>query len=424
MASSQRNDIAFYSRYCMGRFILPAFTGEHHGQILEILREAAGRCTDKPVLFYVSDAELAFVWHFRRELEPIFRFLLPPERILEGLFNKVLFSRIAEEKGLPVPRTMTVTGGSVLNPRFAWNSFPCIVKPAFSQDWVWDTEEQWERYGPYKKALRRIDSREELLEFCHGLPSRAAGFVIQSYIDGGDDAIQSFHGYFNERSQCLGYFVGRKIRTYPPHTGGSAYIRTVQNDSLAQLSLGLLQLIGFRGIVKIDYKWDAQEGNYKILEINTRYNLWQLLGSHAGVNLAAIAYHHQVDTHLLPRMQYKPDVRLLYMKQDLRAFVAGYRKLGEWTTLSYVKSLFWRTTYRVFDPRDPIPFLHSIAGFLKRIMLRYIFGWFRPLSGSTARPSSLRTDAVPAQRRLHLPVPAEPLVQQNAKTLRGRFQEP
>lgn len=381
-----------------------------------MLRKVARNCIDKPVLFYVSDAELTLVWRRRRELETMFRFLLPPERLLEGLFNKALFSGIAEKEGLPVPKTISVVDASKLDAHLDRISFPCIVKPAFSQDWVWDTEEQWDRYGPYKKALRRIDSREELLEFCEGLPFRSAGFVIQSYIDGGDDAIQSFHGYFNERSQCLGYFVGRKIRTYPPHTGGSTYIRTMEENGLAALSIGHLQRIEFRGIVKIDYKWDRHEGNYKILEMNTRYNLWQLLGAYAGVNLAAVAYHHQCDTHLLPRTRYKTDVRLLYLKQDLRAFVAGYRKLGEWTTLSYVKSLLWRTTYRVFDPRDPVPFLHSGAGFFKRMALRLFSGWFgtRSVSGVV----------LPQPRYLRLPPVEESLGQNQFKEIESRFQEP
>ncbi len=373
VASSQRDDIAFYSKYCGGRIFLPSFQQSNEEKIAQLLETFARQQKECPVLYYTSDAELAFIWHYRDRLSSLYRFLLPSDQLLECLFNKVLFSSFAKAYDLPIPETTIAKGTDDLNSTISFIEYPCIVKPAFTQDWVWDTEEQRTKFGPYKKALRRIASKEELVDFCRALPKRQSGYLIQSYIEGSDENILSFHGYFDEQSRCLGYFVGRKIRTYPPNTGGSAYVRTIYHPTLAQLSIECLQQIQFKGIVKIDFKWDPRSQDFKILEMNPRYNLWEVVGALAGANLAYIAYEHQRGKEIPPQVYYKNDVRLLYFKQDARAFFGGYRALGEWTLKTYLQSLKRKKYYRVFDRKDMRPFLVSLFAFVKRNVGR-LFG--------------------------------------------------
>lgn len=237
---------------------------------------------------------------------------------------------------------------------------------------MWETEAQARKFGWYKKALRRFESKESLLEFCHALPDRASGFLIQSYIDGRDETIVSFHGYFDENSRCLGSFLGRKIRTYPPHTGGSAYVQTIHDERLVQLSVEYLKRLQFKGIVKIDYKWDENENVYKMLEINPRYNLWELVGAFAGVNLVNLAYRHQRGENVTPQYTYKDDVRFLYFKQDIRAYWEGYRKNREWSLRTFLRSYVHNKYFRVFEWRDPLPFVRSVVGFCKRNLARLV----------------------------------------------------
>jgi len=372
VASCQPHNIAFYSRYCAGKAVLPKFEPANESSIVEQLRRVSTGLGGRPVLFYVSDPELSFVSRFRKNLQPYYRFLVPQDEALENLFNKALFSKLAREHDLPVPPTVIINDIDELRTTVSAIQFPCIVKPAYTQDWVWETEEQKATFGPYKKSLRRFTSAGELLRFCEALPHRASGFLIQPYVDGRDEAIVSFHGYFDEQSQCIGYFVGRKIRTYPRQTGGSVYVRTMDNQDLARQSIEYLQRIGFQGIVKIDYKLDQADNEFKILEINPRYNLWQLLGGYAGVNLAAIAYRHQMEERVTLNGSYREDVRLLFLKQDIRAFLTGYRKTREWTLASYVKSLMHKKYYRVWDPADPLPFVVSLVRFTRRHAIRVL----------------------------------------------------
>jgi D-aspartate ligase len=368
---SRPEDLALRSRYTRQSLLLPEFREANFAAIADRVSAFSPPGASRPVLFYIGDSELMFVSRFQERLAASYRFLLPPHGTLEAVMSKVRFLDLAREARLPAPAARAFVDASALRAVIDTIEMPCIVKPAYSQDWFWETEELRARFGQYKEALRRFDSRDALLEFCAGLPRRPAGFIVQSYVEGSDQQIVSFHGYLDETSRCLGYFLTREIRTCPPHAGDIAYCETVRDEALARMSMECLGRIGFRGIVKIDYKWDGGARAWRILEIEPHYQTWHLLGAYAGINLALIAYRHQRGEPVEAPHDYRERVRLLHVSQDLKAFLRGYRKTREWTWLSYLRSLVGEERhYRVYDSHDPGPFLYSSFRYARRTVSR------------------------------------------------------
>jgi D-aspartate ligase len=318
---------------------------------------AAGMAAgDRPVLYYPGATEAAFLSRYRNRLGQYYRFLLPRQPVLEAATNKISFIALAHSADLPVPRTRAFSSAAGLEAALDAIEFPCIVKPARNRDW--HCLEQDGRIASYKRALRRFDSKGELLDFCARLPQRQTGFVVQSWVDG-DEAVTCFHGYFDESSRCLGNFLTRDIRTIPPQVGDTTYCETFHDDELARQSVDYLRRIGFRGVAKIDYKRDARSGQYKILEIESHYHVWHLLGAHAGVNLPAIAARHLSGECVEPFSGYRGNVSLLWVSRDIWTYVTGYRKNGGWTLARYLESLATATHYRLFDKVDPLPLFRS-----------------------------------------------------------------
>src|SRR6267143_880937 len=67
--------------------------------------------------------------------------------------------------------------------------------------------------------------------------------------------------------------------------------------------------------------------------------------------------------------------RYLRSTRDITSgYFFEYRKTKEWTFISYVKSLIKKKYYRVFDPRDPLPFIVSTITFTGRNAFR-LFRW-------------------------------------------------
>lgn len=356
--ASHAGDAALRSRYVRRSLLLPEFREWNFPDILRRVIAFGASCPERPVLFYVGDSEIDFVSRYRDELSRWFRFVLPPERVLRAVMSKAQFIEFARTAQLPVPAAASFADAAELEAAIATLRFPCIVKPAYNQDWFWETPELEARFGNYKSALRRFDRTEDLRAFCAALPRRRAGFVVQSYIDGIDERLVSFHGYLDERSRCLGYFLTREIRTNPPRTGESTYCETVQDEALARSSLLWLARIGFRGIVKIDYIWDARAQSYQMLEIEPHYQAAHLLGASCGVNLAQIAFRDARGEPVEMAGPCAHRVRLLDLAQDFKAYWRGYRKMNEWSAGRYLRSLVaGKKLFRLCNLRDPLPFL-------------------------------------------------------------------
>src|SRR5262249_40361545 len=153
-------------RYTRARLLLPEFKPEHHEEIYARLVRFGRSHPERLVLFHVGDSELMFVTRFHGQLESWFRIALPPPDIDQALMNKARFIDLAQRADLPLPVTRAFRDATVLRDALETIPLPCIVKPAYSQDWLWATHERRAPFPSYKEALQRFDSRQTLLAFC------------------------------------------------------------------------------------------------------------------------------------------------------------------------------------------------------------------------------------------------------------------
>lgn len=130
VASSYPDDIAFSSRHCGGKIIIPHFEARLYDRITSILIGEAQKAKEKPVLLYTSDPDLLYVRRHRDTLLKHYRFLLPEDHLLEQVFNKARFSELAQTYNLPVPKTHLIARVSDLDKIIDDIDLPCIVKPA------------------------------------------------------------------------------------------------------------------------------------------------------------------------------------------------------------------------------------------------------------------------------------------------------
>jgi predicted ATP-grasp superfamily ATP-dependent carboligase len=368
VASERPDDQTFHSRYCSRKVVLQRFDKANDAHNIGVLKALAESLAEKPILFWGSDRETLFIHRNRKCLAQWYRFLLPDEELTDSLVDKGRFAEFARRKGLPVPETRVFHGlRNILRERYAL-PYPCTVKPVYMSLWYSDFIKK--HFGTYKHVLQRIASPEELVDYVCILPNIDKGIVVQRFIEGQDDELYSFHGYFNSSSEPVASFVGRKIRTNPIHFGGSAYIETIHRPDLMEFCQNVCKRIHFRGVVKIDCKRDTRTGQIYILEFNLRFNLWEHLGTSAGINIPRIWYDDLAgNNHEHTPRSYEAGRRWLYFAADLRA-LPQYLKSGEWTLRSWITSYRAPKVYHTLDWHDPLPLLFSLPRFLKRKLQR------------------------------------------------------
>jgi predicted ATP-grasp superfamily ATP-dependent carboligase len=333
---------------------------------LAALRKIAASAPKKPVLVYGDDAMLALLRAHRAELEGLYHFLAPAPSILDGCAGKSAFARLARQFGLTVPATEF--GDDAAIRAFARRiGFPIVLKPDGHVGWLRSNAAGLD--GRRGKMLLARDA-EDLDRLLPALRAASPDLVAQEFIPGSEERIYSYHAYVGRDGDPLASFVGRKIRTNPSLGGESSYIEMSQDEEIRRLGESAVRTLGLVGPVKIDVKRDPAARRDLILEINLRFNLWHHLGAANGVNLPLTAYRHLTGGPL-PHARRSTRVRWLDVQGDLAAFRRDYRPAGEWTILSYARSLLAPKVYRNFAWDDPAPALvfavRALAGKLRRL---------------------------------------------------------
>jgi predicted ATP-grasp superfamily ATP-dependent carboligase len=368
LATSDPADVSLRSRHVAGLCRLPEASAGGDAAVIdtlvragEELHRALGR---KVPLFYANDDQLSLIYRHRRELARHYLLLLNDPDLALALLEKDRFEALARQKQLPVPRSWSWTSEGEDELRRAAGAK--VVKPRAKTDWKGSAVRQ--RVLGEGKALVFESGRELLTRLA------AAGLreelQVQDYVPGDDRCLYSFHGYADEHGRLLAWFVGRKIRTFPAHTGESSFVELARHDGLARLGQELTSRLGLKGIFKMDFKQDAGDGRFYLLEINARFSLWNYLGAVNGINLPEVAYEHLVSGEARPPATYGTRRRWIKLPLDYKAF-RERRAKGELGWTRWLGSvLFVPSVHHRFAWDDPAPLLW---GWAKRVRRRLAF---------------------------------------------------
>jgi predicted ATP-grasp superfamily ATP-dependent carboligase len=246
-------------------------------QLVQRLVELGESLGGRPPLFYQSDGDLLTVSRNRTALEPVFRYLLPPEELVEDLVDKQRFQVLADRLGLPVPPARVIRSADQEAPDLA---LPFVVKPMWRRD--------LEALGLVAKALI-VETRAQADELMERVRRAGVDVLAQELIAGPESRIESYHAYVSADGRTLGEFTGRKLRTWPQEYGHTTALTTTDAADVRELGRDVMERLGLHGVAKVDFKRD-DAGRLHLLEVNPRFNLWHHVGAVAGVNLPAIAH--------------------------------------------------------------------------------------------------------------------------------------
>jgi hypothetical protein len=97
--------------------------------------------------------------------------------------------------------------------------------------------------------------------------------------------------YYEVRSDSARAFAGVKRRSFPPHAGPANFGMSSRNDGLRERAVGLLNAVGYRGGVDMDFRLDRRDGRYKLLDCNSRLGaLFPLFEDDKGIDVARALY--------------------------------------------------------------------------------------------------------------------------------------
>lgn len=245
-----------FSRYVTKTFIWPKWPADLSSFVDAVLR--IGAFIDRPaIIIPMDDLSAVFVAENADSLAR--RFTLPPvpPNLPRQLANKASLHTLCAEIGIPSVRSVIPQSIDDVKTFAAASAFPVVVKAA----------EQWQLLCD-RFSTRVAHSPAELFELYDNVSGAdCSRTILQEYISG-DDWI--CHGYYNARKNICVTFTGRKLRGYPADAGSTAVGVSVDNEALRRLTGRLLKAVAYSGIIDMDWRKDARDGIYKILDCNPR----------------------------------------------------------------------------------------------------------------------------------------------------------
>jgi D-aspartate ligase len=215
------------------------------------------------VVFPTHDNVLNAIARYADDLEV--RTPFPSWDLLERVQSKRAQLEQAQAAGVDVP---------LQDP----GTFPVVVKP--------DRSVEFKRR--YKRQAFRCETQAELDDAL--AKTEEFGAIVQELVPGGDDALYTVGSYLTPDGIPLGVFCGRKLRQTPPGIGTCRVGEAVWVPEVVEAALQLLSSFGYNGLSQVEFKRDARDGRYKLMEINPRLWQWHGLASACGVDLPRIAY--------------------------------------------------------------------------------------------------------------------------------------
>ena len=305
-----------------------------------------------------ADPDLAALTVLRERLGGSIRSILADSAVIEVLSDKRRFGELAARLDIPVPRTYTARSMADVQVVIASAEFPLIIKPPLPNAWH---KKELPNYISKAKAIL-THKAEELLNVCSALEPFGLEILIQEYIPGEDEEHYDVHAYIDPKGQALATFTGRKWRIYPVHAGNGCFVESKIEPELEALTVDILSKTGYTGIANVNFKRHSITGAFKLLEINPRVSMWNILAARAGINLPWIAYQDACGLPQKPKPPRRAGIFYVNGKMDFHAF-QDYHRLGELSWFGYLGSLLrFGMVYQALSLRDPGPAIRLMRG--------------------------------------------------------------
>lgn len=187
---------------------------------------------------------------------------LTPKYDIFNLFrNKLLLNKFCLKNGFYSPKIYNIDDLSDIN------IYPIILKPV---------------NGSGSEGIIYLYEKSELTKDIY-IILESKPYVIQELLPNGRDVLGVF--YLFEQGKCINAYSHRRIRTMPEKGGVTVFSELNFNDTLLNQGKELLKFVEWNGVIMMEYLYDSEVKQYKLIEANPR--LWGsiMLSEYCGANI-------------------------------------------------------------------------------------------------------------------------------------------
>ncbi len=309
--------------------------------LAECLLRIADHFDEKPVLYPAIDMDLEPIVEERARLSASYH-VPAADHIGADIFAKNWQYDLADRVGVPIPLSKKFLAGDA--PDLAGFRYPLILKPSAR------TESDGGR------AFRlKVFEEPALFEAClRDLERDHAGreFQIAENIPGDPTTLCTVGTYSNRAGRVLRTYTGRKVSQHPYSHGDASVAESIELPEVAvEQAVKLIEGSRYHGISQVEFKYDARDDLYKLIEINGRSWSWIKLTAYSGVNLPLIQHYDLTGDPRLEQELARPQRYDIFLVRE--QLIRLNRLPLEQQLIADLESRKERIS-AVYDRRDPV----------------------------------------------------------------------
>ncbi len=313
---------------------------------LAALRGLALSLPTKPVLYVAADEYIAPLARDREALGRYARFNFPDPALLARIVDKAEQITLAEEAGVAVPLTQSVSNEEECELALQRIPLPAFIKGRSAVSWR-------QVFGGAIKGIT-VTTRDEMRHVLRRLLSQGVSVVVQDIIPGDATQHQKVSAYVSSTGEVLAAFTLRKLRQNPHGFGFGCLVETIENPELLAIGTEFFRRTGYRGTGSAEFKFDSRDGTYKLIELNPRYWQQNALAERVGMNFPLLEYRDMCGLPVAPVTAFRTGVKWISFGSDLES-VRGQWKRDELSMSDWWSSLQGELCWSDFSADDMRP---------------------------------------------------------------------
>jgi predicted ATP-grasp superfamily ATP-dependent carboligase len=270
----------------------------------------------------------------------------PSTAAVTQLTSKAKFAMLLDAIGAPHPRTLVLDGRGDLEAFIAAQGHDLFLKPDHSASFM-------QRYKAKGCHVRDVNDARAQIERIQADGHRV---VVQEYVSGPASNHFLIDGFASAKGAIRALFARRRLRMYPTDFGDSTHMVSVPLSEVqpaVQMLHEILAAISYRGIFSAEFKRDARDAQFKILEINARVWIFVEFTGRCGVDVCTMAYRDALGLSLDDIPDYRSGVRLVSPYLDLVGARSAWSQ-GQLRKRTWLRS--WVGAQQPhFNWNDPMP---------------------------------------------------------------------
>jgi D-aspartate ligase len=344
------------------RRLKPIFVPALHGEPLLEALAGLERTSQQYVLISAMEETIAWLNGNRLRVPPCVRLRFPAVETVEMMLDKRRFYEFAAGRGFPI-RPMYFFQGPEWELAGGDPLYPCVLKTRRKMYVEGMKKAYWIR------TPQDLAAAIGLLRALKGIGPE--DLLLQEWVPGGDSDVYFCMQYYDSGGACRASFTGRKIRQWPPLTGGTSSAEPAEAPEVERLTGDFFRSAGMRGICSMEFKRSSVDGRFYMIEPTAcRADYQEGVAVANGCNIPLIMHLCESGRPPAPSGGRPPATAWVSAGDDYqsaRASAPGGR-LSYW---QWRRSLPVRREYAVFCREDWGPFAElvkrKIAGRIRRL---------------------------------------------------------